>query len=118
MTRVATDANARVQVGRAVQTAGDDGFWVPTVVVVECLTGSGPRDARVNAVLKHCEVIDRIPLALARRAALLRTRAGRGSAVDAIVVALAEPGGLVFTGDPSDLAALASHARNVSVERI
>ena len=45
---------------------------------------------------------------LARRAAQLRTGAGRGSAVDAIVVAFAEgTGGAVVTQDPKDLRALA-----------
>ncbi|MEP7113491.1 MAG: hypothetical protein ABI862_09520 [Ilumatobacteraceae bacterium] len=54
----------------------------------------------------------------ARRAAELRRRARRGSAVDAIVVALAEPGGNVLTGDKADIEALAAHAHDVSVETI
>ena len=41
--------------------------------------------------------------------------AGRGSAVDAVIVAMAEPGGAVLTGDINDIAALAAYARNVSV---
>jgi hypothetical protein len=40
------------------------------------------------------------------------------SAVDAIVVALAEPGGTVLTTDPDDLEALAAHAQRVRVERV
>jgi hypothetical protein len=36
--------------------------------------------------------------------------------VDALVVALAEPGGTVITGDAEDLEALAAHARDVAVE--
>ncbi len=54
----------------------------------------------------------------ARRAALLRFRATRGSAVDAVVVALAEHGGSVLTGDPEDLRALAAHADGVTVAAI
>ena len=55
---------------------------------------------------------------LARRAARLRTLAGRGSAVDALVVAMAEPGGMVVTGDNADIGALAERADNVLVESI
>jgi len=38
--------------------------------------------------------------------------------VDAVVVAMAEPGGTVLTTDPDDLEALAAHAQGVLVERI
>ena len=40
----------------------------------------------------------------------------RRSAVDALVVALAEPGGAVLTGDRADLEALAALAGAVAVE--
>jgi len=57
---------------------------------------------------------------VARRAARLRTGAGRGSAVDAVVVAFAEEtGGVVLTQDPKDLKALAIQAAPpVTVERV
>ena len=42
----------------------------------------------------------------------------RGSAVDALVVALAAPGGTVITADLKDLKPLAAHAENVAVERV
>lgn len=99
----------------------NEGLWpaaVPSVVLVECLEGHAGRDANENQLLKTCDVIDRIPESLARRAALLRRRARRGSAVDALVVALAEPGGTVLTTDPDDLEALASHAQRVAIERV
>lgn len=118
VTRFAFDAPAYARARRAVLGHADQRFAVPSAVLVECLTGIGPRDARVNAFLKECEVVEIVPLALARRAALLRTRAQRGSAVDALVVAPAEAGGIVFTSDHADLAALAAHARDVSVEAI
>jgi predicted nucleic acid-binding protein len=91
---------------------------VPSVVLVECLQGHAGRDAQANAFLKTCDVVEDIPERLARRAALLRRRARRGSAIDALVVAFAEPDGAVLTGDPDDLAALAQCGERVRVERI
>ena len=91
---------------------------VPSVVLVECLEGHAGRDALANRFLKTCDVVEEISEALARRAAALRRRARRGSAVDALVVALAEGGGTVLTSDTIDLAALAGHANRVGVERI
>ncbi len=97
------------------------GSWpavVPPVVLAECLTGHAGRDAMVNRLLKTCNIPELFPEALGRRAGALRTAARRGSAVDAIVVALAEPGGTVLTCDPGDIRALATHARGVEVESI
>ena len=91
---------------------------VPSVVLVECLQGHGGRDALTNRFLRTCDIVEVIPEALARRAALLRRQAHRGSAVDAIVVALAEPGGTVLTSDLGDLDTLAGHADDVAVERV
>jgi hypothetical protein len=91
---------------------------VPSVVLVECLQGHAGRDAAENRFLKTCDVIEQVSESLARRAALLRRRARRGSAVDALVVAAAEPGGTVLTSDPEDLKALAAYAHRVSIERI
>lgn len=88
---------------------------VPAVVLVECLSGRQRTDADVNRFLKKCKVLVAPDEKLARRAGALRAHAGRGSAVDAVVVALAEPGGAVLTHDLADLRALAAHARDVSV---
>jgi len=99
----------------------EEGLWppvVPSAVLVECLQGHAGRDATANQLLKTCDLVERIPESLARRAALLRRRARRGSAVDAIVVAIAEPGGTVLTTDPEDLEALAAHAQRVVIERV
>jgi hypothetical protein len=90
------------------------GLWpalIPSAVLIECLTA----DARSNALLKTCEIIDSLPTDVARRAAWLRTKARRGSAIDALVVATADPGGAVLTGDPQDLIAIADHAHEVTV---
>lgn len=99
----------------------DEGLWpplVPSVVLVECLQGHAGRDAAENKFLKTCDIVEEIGVSLARRAAFLRRHARRGSAVDALVVAVAEPGGTVLTSDPRDLEALASHAQRVRIERI
>ncbi|MHB8467650.1 MAG: hypothetical protein ACYDH6_03105 [Acidimicrobiales bacterium] len=97
-----------------------EGLWppvVPSVVLVECLSGRPDRDARTNRFLKTCEVEVVLPQARARRAAQLRGLARRGSAVDAVVVAAAEPGGTVYGGDLDDLRSLAAYAAHVDVER-
>lgn len=94
------------------------GLWpptVPTAVLVESLTGHPGRDATTNKFLKGCRIEPAPSEVLARRAALLRTVAGRGSAVDAVVIAAAEPGGTALTSDPDDLRALAGRARAVRV---
>jgi hypothetical protein len=96
-----------------------EGLWpptVPSVVLVECIQGHAGRDANENRFLKTCDIVETIPESLARRAALLRRLARRGSAIDALVVASAEPGGTVLTSDPKDLEALAMHAEDVSIE--
>jgi hypothetical protein len=98
-----------------------EGLWppvVPTPVLIEALQGEATRDASANRLLKTCDVVEDISDRLARRAATLRTLARRGSAVDALVVACAEPGGSVLTSDPYDLGALATHAHDVRVERV
>lgn len=91
---------------------------VPTVVLVECLRGDAGKDAVTNRFLKTCLVDAVVTERRARRAAELRRRAGRGSAIDALVVAFADHGGTVLTGDADDLGALASHADDVHVAAI
>jgi hypothetical protein len=97
------------------------GLWpplVPTPVLVESSTGDVGRDALVNRLLETCDIVADVDVRLARRAAYLRTAAGRGSAVDALVVAIAEPYGSVLTSDAGDLRALAAHARDVVIEAV
>jgi hypothetical protein len=86
--------------------------------LVEALTGHVGRDAPANRFLKTCDVVGELPEALARRSAALRFQARRGSAVDAVVVAAAEPGGTVLTSDVEDLRALAAHAREVQIVQV
>lgn len=108
-------------VAALIQALRDEDVWppvVPSVVLVECLQGHVGRDALTSRFLKTCDIVHEVSEPLARRAALLRRRARRGSAVDALVVALAEADGTVLTADPHDLAALAAYAQNVSLERV
>lgn len=99
----------------------NDGLWppiAPTVVLVESLQGHSGRDVNANRFLKTCVIDAVVTERTARRAAELRRSARHGSAVDAIVVALAEPGGTVLTGDQADITALAAHAHHVVVETV
>lgn len=102
----------------AIRVFTQQGIWpptVPTAVLVESLTGSPGWDATTNRLLKGCRIAPAPSEALARRAALLRTAAKQGSAVDALVIAAAEPGGTVLTSDLDDLGALAGYARAVRI---
>ncbi|MGH9225234.1 MAG: type II toxin-antitoxin system VapC family toxin [Acidimicrobiales bacterium] len=91
---------------------------VPTVVLAESTTGAPRTDVNFNRLLKSCDVDPVVAEATARRAGYLRARAGKGSAIDALLVALAEPGGTVLSGDADDLRTLAAHADGVVIERV
>jgi predicted nucleic acid-binding protein len=86
------------------------------VVLTEALTGDHRRDFHGKRLLRTCEVLS-TDETLARKGAALRTAVGgarKPSAVDAIVVALADAvgGATVLTGDLRDLRALARHTVN------
>jgi len=95
------------------------GEWpaiVPSVVLTEALTGDHRRDFHENRLLRTCDVRP-VDVQLARSAARLRSRVltrRRPSAVDAIVVALADDvgGATVLSSDPNDLRSLARHTTN------
>ena len=96
------------------------GLWpplVPQAVLVDCLSGDVEGDRPVERFLETCALIGEFSPAVLRRAAWLRTAAGRGTAVEALVVALAEPGGAVLHHGRSNLEALALFADEVFVER-
>jgi hypothetical protein len=96
------------------------GEWpalVASVTLVEALTGDHRRDFHENRLLRTCEIRS-VDETLARQAARLRASvSGRRSrsAVDAVVVALADDAGgaVVLSSDPGDLRALARHTTNV-----
>ena len=118
ITRLAERSRPAAALIRALRA---EGLWPPlvaTVSLVESLTGDSGKDANTNRFLKTCNIAERLSEGVARRAAFLRTRARKGSAVDAIVVAMAEPGGTVLTSDVEDLRAIASRADDVTVEGI
>ena len=96
----------------------NDVLHVPTPVLVECLHGNSPKDAPTFRFLQKCVLQEVLLLGTAQRAAELRRKSGHGSAVDAIVVAFAEPGGTVITGDRVDIEKLATHANKVYVAAI
>lgn len=99
------------------------GQWppvVPTVVLTEALTGDHRRDFHEDRLLRSCDLVE-IDEDIARAAARLRTSSARPtSAVDALVVAVADErgGAVVLTSDPEDLRSLAAHATSpVRIER-
>ena len=103
------------------RTLRERGLWpgiVPSAVLAEALTGDAEADRAVEALLRGCEVIEQLDATTARRAAWLRTAANRGTALDAITVALAEPGGAVLVAQRPTIEAMALFADGVFVERI
>lgn len=118
ISRLAERSSAAAALVRALR---EEGLWPPvvsTVSLVESLTGHAGRDANTNRFLNICNIVERLPASVARRAAFLRARARRGSAVDAVVVAMAEPAGTVLTTDAEDLQAIASRSDGVVIETI
>jgi predicted nucleic acid-binding protein len=89
------------------------------------LTGDNRRDFHVNRLLAGC-LIEKVDEDVSRHAALLRTKTGRAgkiSAVDAVVVAMAltvsEP--VVITSDPRNISDLSDQLEapiNVSKTRL
>jgi len=104
-----------------IQALSSQGLWppmVPSVVLAESLQGNSSSVANTNRFLKTCVIETTGSVVVARRAAELRRRARTGSAIDALVVALAEPGGTILTGDKADIEALAAFADRVIVQVI
>ena len=103
----AEKGNLRIVLRKAMATG--TAVLVPAPVVSETITGNGPRDARVNQVLKPCTVIA-LDESLARAAGALRYRRPRSGAIDAMVVACGDavPDSIIITGDPDDLRPLAA----------
>lgn len=118
ITKLANRSTRELALFQALQKRGTEQPVIPTIVIAECLTGSPTRDARTNQFIKLYRRDPIIPERIARRAAELRTKAGKGSAVDALLVALAEPQGIVLTTDKEDISALAANAHGVSVTAI
>jgi predicted nucleic acid-binding protein len=89
---------------------------IPLVVLAEVYRGDAT-DAGIDRMSGRAADVVPLTPRLARLAGQLRTDAGRGSAVDVIVVATAVRvgGAVVATADPEDLEALAAGYPNVRI---
>lgn len=85
-------------------------------MLVEVYRGTGS-DAAIDRLAGRLATTVVLDVRTARLAGRLRSRAGQGSAVDAVVVATAVHlgGGIVATADVEDLTALAAEHANVRV---
>lgn len=89
---------------------------VPTMELVESLEG-GACDVNTNRFLKSCLIRSDVPMSIARRLPLsYGISPGQDLRSTRALVAMAEPGGVVLTGDKADIEALSAHAQAVSVE--
>ena len=93
---------------------------VPAVVVAETVRGAGPRDARVNLILRGVSEITPTTEDRARLAGALLGAAQSDDTIDALVVAEAvgRGGGVILTGDPADLRRLAAGHPEVVIEAL
>jgi predicted nucleic acid-binding protein len=89
---------------------------IPSVVVAETVRGSA-KDAPVNRVIKAVGKVISADESTGRVAGALLGAARSDSTVDAVVVAssIGVGGGVILTGDPDDLEALASGRPEVIV---
>jgi len=84
-------------------------------VVAEIWRGGEGRQVKVARLLKAVQLIA-VDDELGRSAGLLLRDAKGSNAVDATVVALAEPGDQVLTSDPTDIERLVAHwGRDINV---
>ncbi len=78
-------------------------------VIAQVWRGGAGLQARLAAGLQAVEIIP-LDARLGRRAGVLLARCGLSDAIDAALVAMAEPGDRILTSDPNDLAVLAAAA--------
>ncbi|WP_428119645.1 hypothetical protein [Candidatus Poriferisodalis sp.] len=114
---VAHLAQQREQSLADIEELQGQGLW-PPIVLAECISGRQGTDALVYKLLKMCETQDALQREIAQRAGDLRTRAKAGSVVDAVLVAMAEPGTTILTADLKDLDLLAIHAQQVTIRSL
>jgi predicted nucleic acid-binding protein len=107
VTRIAEGAGTAVTIVRALVERG----WqlvVPSVVLVECLTGDARRDANTNRFLQAVGALPITDEVHARAAAALRFRSGNPGVVDALVAESAKR-------LPEPVAVLTTDARDIEV---
>ena len=122
LARLGDGSQTRSRVLNAVQSALNDDvdILVPAAVLAELYRG-GEFNQELDACLNRYRSIEIVPTGkgLARRIGEVLARAGLGSEhhVDASLVAaaMARGGGVILTGDPTDLEALASPWPNIVV---
>lgn len=98
---------------------------IPAPVLVECITGHGPRDAEVNRIIEvllgeEAVLVD-ADENTARLAGALRYRARTDDGIDALVAAVAVGDGsdaIVLTSDPKDLKRLLVSESHVQVRSV
>ncbi len=90
---------------------------IPAIVLAETVRGTA-EDATVNRVVKAVGRVLPVDEPVGRTAGGLLRSSGTNATVDAVVVAsaLAVGGGVVLTGDPDDLGALAADHPQVVVQ--
>ncbi|MGH8885645.1 MAG: PIN domain-containing protein [Egibacteraceae bacterium] len=93
---------------------------IPVVVVAETACGQGPRAARLNRVLRAIDAIPPATEEIGRLAGSLLNQASSSATIDAMVVAqaIAAGGAAILTGDPADLAVLASAHPEVTIQEL
>jgi predicted nucleic acid-binding protein len=108
------DLRARAALAAAWEAGAE--LSIPAVVVAETVRGSA-RDAAVNRVIKAVGEVTSADETTGRVAGALLGAARSESTVDAVVVASAMGvgGGVILTGDPDDLGALAGGHPDVVV---
>ena len=111
--RGATRLRAAAIASRARQDAA--AITIPLPVLAEVYRGD-QSDAAIYRLLNAVRVVP-LTLSIVRLAGQVRTQAGRGSAVDAMVLATAVRlgGGIIATADPADLTAIAQDHTNVKI---
>lgn len=110
------EGRARAALAAAWEVGAD--VVVPAVVVAETIRGYGAREAPVNRLLNRIGNVAPATEARARAAGALLARAKSNATVDALVVAEAveSGGGVMLTGDPDDLGALAASHPEVVIQ--
>ena len=111
------DVRARAVLAAAWEAGAE--VFIPSVVLAETVRGSAP-DAVVNRVVRAVGEICAADEATGRMAGCLLGSAGSTSSIDALVVAnaIGLGGGVILTGDPYDLSALAAQHPTVQIRAL
>lgn len=111
------DVRARAVLAAAWEAGAE--VFIPSVVLAETVRGLAP-DARVNRVIRAVGEICVADEATGRLAGCLLGSAESTSSIDALVVAnaIGLGGGLILTGDPQDLRALAGEHPTVEIRAL